>query len=103
NRNKSLLTSDSDSHVAGATFSSSLGRNWKFSLSESFALTSNLAAFNAARGVTTSAPDAFRFLFYPSAVNQSSQSNTAQIKIDYLTDNSTLSVDSSHALLSYSG
>jgi hypothetical protein len=102
NRDKTLAGASNDSHVATLTLSAPVGRDWKINITDSFARTSNLAAFNASRGVTSPVPTTFNFLFYPSGVNQTSQNSSTQIGAEYrLTATATLAMNASYARLNY--
>lgn len=93
---------NTDSQLATATLSQSLGRDWKINISDSFVRTSNLGAFNASLGTTSSVPNALSYLYYASAVNQISENNYVQVRTDYgLTPQSTLSLSGSYSLLKY--
>lgn len=93
----------SNSHSASLSLSSVLSPRWKIGLSDSFAVTNDVASFNAFRGVVPSLQD-FRFLFDPVAIRTVSQTNRANGNAEYtMNDRSSLSFGAEHSLRNYDG
>jgi len=102
NRSFSEPSSSSNSHAATMTFSNQAGPKWKYNFSDSFAVTSDITAFNLLRGVQPD-PQEFQFIFNPVFV-QSTRSNTAALGINYeVGPRSTLELGASDSMLTYGG
>src|SRR5712671_161057 len=102
NKNFSDPSFRTNSHSATATFSRAAGPRWKFNLTDSFAVASDMTAFNLLRGVLPEAQD-FQFIFNPVFV-QSTQTNTAAIGFDHVINpRTTLEFGAAHSLLNYGG
>src|SRR5438094_6623041 len=64
NRTNTGLNLDNGSHVASATYKASLNPRWRYTLAESFEMTSHFTTLNVLWG-TMVTPEEYRFLFYP--------------------------------------
>src|SRR5438046_3422093 len=99
NRSNTGLNLDNGSHVASATFKASLNPRWRYTLAESFEMTSDFTTLNVLRG-TIVTPEESRFLFYP--IQRSSQASNASGSVEtQLNDKSSLSFGVSHGLRNY--
>ena len=101
NRTNTGLNLDNGSHVASATFKASLNPRWRYTLAESFEMTSDFTTLNVLRG-TMVTPEEYRFLFYPVATRRSSQVSNASASVEtQINDKSSLSFGVSHGLRNY--
>ena len=95
--------SRSDSHSGAISLTQALTRRWNVTLSDSFALTSDITSFNAFRGVTPP-PEDVLYLFDPVAFDLLTRTNRVAISLAYaLSPRSTISFNGEHNLRTFEG
>jgi hypothetical protein len=94
---------ETTSHSANVTFSTELGPKWKFNLSDSFSMTSDIASYNLLSGSSAqnAQSDQFQFAFTP-VFAQSNRSNSASASLDRtLNQKSALILTGTYSTLEY--
>ncbi len=95
------LDFESESHAVEAKYKVSVNRRLSIRLDESFETTPDFTTTEALRGIIWTGTE-FRFLYYPVAVQRSSQSNYVNGGLEYdLSKKSSLDFSVSHSLRNY--